>query len=190
MHIELLWLVPILALAVFIFFISLYLQRRWGTPARSTDLHREVELFNAGNGPHKPDTAKSADERLGEMEKLINVVAEAVAGERRPFQGTRKEGAVSADEAGELREKLRSVFKEYDIILSENYTLRAKVKQLARRIQELENAGVGTASFDSILTRTTAPPRPAMRLYDDTRLINLASMDSDDLSESDDAIAR
>jgi hypothetical protein len=190
MHIELLWIVPILAFALFVLYLTLYFQRSAGQRGKRADLNREVELFNAGHGQQKLVTAKSADERLQEMEKMINFVAGAVTGEPRPFDGVRRESSAPADEAGALREKLRSVFKEYDIILSENYTLRAKVKQLARRIQEMENTGVGTASFDSILTRTAAAPKPAMRLYDDTRLINLASMDSDDLSESDDAIAR
>jgi hypothetical protein len=190
MHIELLWLIPILAFAVFVFFIALYLQRRRGGSEGHAALHREVDLFNEGQGQNKLVTAKSADERLREMEKMINFVAEAVAGEHRKVQGIRREDPVPANEAGELREKLRSVFKEYDIILSENYTLRAKVKQLAGRIRELEGAGSGASSFDSKLTRTTPAQKPAMRLYDDTRLISLASMDSDDLSESDDAVAR
>lgn len=191
MHIELLWLVPILAFALFLLFMTLYMQRKWGNQARSADLHREVDLFNAGQTKQKLVTAKSADERLHEMENMINFVAEAVAGERRPFQDMRSVKATPTDEAGELREKLRSVFKEYDIILSENYTLRAKVKQLARRMQELEDAGI--PAVDSVLTRNTGTPKPAMRLYDDTRLINdpnsLEDLD-DELPESDGAVNR
>jgi len=172
MHIELLWMVPILALALFLIFMTLYFQQRMGNPTRTADLHREVDLFNAGQGQQKLVTAKSADERLHEMEKMINFVAEAVAGERRSFHDLRRENSAPANEAVELREKLRSVFKEYDIILSENYTLRAKVKQLAGRIQELENAGSAALPVDSVLTRPAAAPKPAMRLYEDTRLID------------------
>jgi cytochrome c-type biogenesis protein CcmH/NrfF len=53
MHIELLWIVPILALALFLIFMTLYFQRRMGYPARTADLHREVDLFNAGQGSMK-----------------------------------------------------------------------------------------------------------------------------------------
>jgi hypothetical protein len=190
MHIELLWLIPILAFALTVFFVALYLQKKTDGAESRAALHREVELFNAGQSQQKLVTAKTADERLREMEKIINLVIETVAGERRQVQGARGEDAVPSNEAGELREKLRSVFKEYDIILSENYTLRAKVKQLAGRIQELESTGTGAPSFDAIPREATPAKKPAMRLYDDTRLINLASMDSDDLSESDDAVAR
>jgi hypothetical protein len=190
MYIELLWLVPILAIALFLLFMTLYLQRRSGNPGRTNDLHREVDLFNAGQSQQKLVTAKSADERLHEMEKMINFVAEAVAGERRPFQNERRENATSANEAGELREKLRSVFKEYDIILSENFTLRAKVKQLAGRIQELENAGSGTPLVNSVLTNPDTAPKPAMRLYEDTRLISDLDHIEDLDDESDDAVNR
>jgi len=190
MHIELLWIVPILALALFGFFMALYFQRRMGNPARTADLHHEVDLFNAGQGQQKLVTAKSADERLHEMEKMINFVAEAVAGERRPFQDVRRGNEAPANEAGELREKLRSVFKEYDIILSENFTLRAKVKQLVGRIQELENAGPGTPPVDSVLTRHAAAPKPAMRLYEDTRLISDLNHLEDLDDESGDAVSR
>jgi hypothetical protein len=124
------------------------------------------------------------------MEKMINFVAEAVAGERRPFQDIRRENTAPANEAGELREKLRSVFKEYDIILSENYTLRAKAKQLAGRIQELENAGSAASPVDSVLARPAAAPKPAMRLYEDTRLISDPNHLEDLDDESGDAVSR
>jgi hypothetical protein len=204
MHIELLWLVPIIAFMIFLFFVVLYFQRRTAFHAKGGDLSREVDLFNAGNGQQKLVTAKSADDRLQEMEKMINFVAEAVANKRRPFQEERKENtaetaasaAVSVNETRELREKLRTVFREYDIILSENYTLRAKVKQLMKRMQEQEAGdtasagGRGMPTFDSILTGTPPASKPALHLYDDTRLFNLANPDSDDLSESDESLSR
>jgi len=203
MHIELLWLIPIIAFTVFVFFIALYIQRRVDSRANRGDLSREVDLFNAGHGQQKLVTAKSADDRLQEMEKMINFVAEAVAGQRRPFREEQKESvagaAASMGEARELREKLCSVFREYDIILSENYTLRAKIKQLMKRGQEQETAAAGTESdgvgetpvFDSILTGSAASPKkPPMHLYDDTRFFNIANLDNDDLSETDDSLAR
>ncbi|MCG6535257.1 MAG: hypothetical protein L7F78_11320 [Syntrophales bacterium LBB04] len=193
MHIELLWLAPILALALFLLFMILYMQGKFSSQPRSAELHREVDLFNAGQAQQKLVTAKSADERLHEMERMINFVAEAVARERQPVQDVRRVKSTQGDEAGELREKLRSVFKEYDIILSENYTLRAKVKLLAKRIRELEDAAAVPLESDSILTRNTTPPKPAMRLYEDTRLISdpdsIEELD-DELPESDGAVNR
>ena len=152
-------------------------------------------MFNVGHGQQKLVTAKTADERLHEMEKTINFVAEAVVNQQRLLCGYQKEsmnaGTASAGETNELREKLRSVFKEYDIILSENYTLRAKVKQLLRQTKgEEPPSAAGVSALDSILTGMAASSRPALKLYDDTRLINLAEMDGDDMSESDDAVAR
>jgi hypothetical protein len=198
MHIELLWLIPVIAIAIFGFFIALSAQRSAEHLARGSDLSREVELFNVGHEQQKLVTAKSADERLHEMERTINFVAEAVVNQQRLLSGFQKEKALSgedsAGEACELREKLRSVFKEYDIILSENYTLRAKIKQLMQRTaaQGQAQSAVEAPALDSILTSRTraGSSRPTLHLYDDTRLINLAEMDGDDMSESDDALAR
>jgi hypothetical protein len=199
MHIELLWLVPIIAFMAFLFFAGLYLQRRNEYRTKGGDLSREVDLFNSGHGQHMLVKAKSADDRLHEMEKIINFVAEAVAHQRQPFREVQNENESSitatGNEARELREKLRTVFREYDIILSENYTLRAKIKQLAKQFQKGEGLvppiSGGAPAFDSILTgrKPASNPKPNLKLYDDTRLINLANLDNDDLSESDEALS-
>jgi hypothetical protein len=191
MHIELLWLVPVIAFAAFLFFLALYAQRRAETRTSSGDLSREVELFNSGSGQQKLVTAKSTDDRLHEMEKMINRVAEVVANQQHPLHEFRKGIHPSEGETIELREKLRTVFGEYDIVLSENYTLRAKVKQLTGQIKDLEADGGSLPKADSILTNTaTAASKPSLHLYEDTRLINLAALDSDELPESDNSIAR
>jgi archaellum component FlaC len=191
MQIELLWLIPIIAVAVFVFFVVLYLQRTTELRSKARDLSGEVEIFNAGKSQQKSVAPKSADDRLREMEKMINSVAEVVTGHGRPSEDVRREGA---NEVKELREKLRSMFREYDIVLSENYTLRAKVKQLSKQIQELE-AGAPPATgvkpvVDSILTASQAASKPALHLYDDTRFFNIVNQDGDDLSESDDTVER
>ena len=198
MNIELLWLVPIVAFMVFILFVVLYFQRKTEYRIKGANLSREVDLFNSGRGQQKLVTAKSADDRLHEMEKIINFVAEAVANQHKPFHEIKREStdstAASAGETRELKEKLRAVFREYDIILSENYTLRAKIKQITRQLQEregLDSPITGSVpAFDSILTGNKTASKPSLKLYEDTRLINLANMDNDDLSESDDALAR
>ncbi|MGA2507828.1 MAG: hypothetical protein ABSF80_10165 [Chitinispirillaceae bacterium] len=199
MNIELLWLVPIVAFMVFVLFIVLYFQRKTEYRIKGANLSREVDLFNAGHGQQKLVTAKFDDDRLHEMEKIINFVAEAVANQHKPFHEIKRESndstAASAGETRELKEKLRTVFREYDIILSENYTLRAKIKQITRQLQEREGldspiTGSALPAFDSILTGNKTASKPSLKLYDDTRLINLANMDNDDLSESDDALAR
>ena len=79
---------------------------------------------------------------------------------------------------------MRTVFREYDIILSENYSLRAKVKQLSKQVKEPEeNTEPAESRVDSILAGASDKPKSSMAVYDDTRLINLAKSDTGDSSE-------
>jgi hypothetical protein len=192
MHIELLWMIPVIAFAAFLFIVAFYAQRGAEQRAKGADLSNEVALFNAGHGSapvpavHKPD-----EERLQEMQKAINSVNELLANQQQTIQEFHKESNVYTKEINDLKEKLRTVFKEYDIALSENYSLRAKVKQLTKQLQEPEpSTGATQGPLDPFLTRSMPHHKPELHLYDDTRLINLASMDSDDMSESTDSLAR
>ncbi|MBN2038240.1 MAG: hypothetical protein JW768_15975 [Chitinispirillaceae bacterium] len=184
MHIELLWLIPITSFAVFLFIVAYYAQKSAERRNKSSELSKEVALFNAGQEVPKPRAAEQHDDRLKELEKAINLVAEMVVHHQRvpePHTDT----SSSASEIDELKTKLRTVFKEYDIILSENYTLRAKVKQLSKQLKELQD-GVSETPDPAVEDGEKKSPSP-MHMYDDTRLISLAGMKSDDISETKDA---
>ncbi|MCU0609344.1 MAG: hypothetical protein MUF22_06220, partial [Chitinispirillaceae bacterium] len=116
-------------------------------------------------------------------------IAESLA--RQSQLQPQKGGHGSENEIKDLKEKLRTVFKEYDIVLSENYSLRAKVKHLTRQLRDPDKADLhDMPDADSHMTITPEVSKPALHLYDDTRLITIAAMDTDDQSESTDAIAR
>ena len=190
MHIELLWLVPVISFAAFLFIVAYYAQKSAERRSKSSELHNEVARFNAGQDVQKLVRAERSDDRLQELEKAINMVAEVLARQQRSLQDLHmnKEENPQEHEINDLKEKLRSVFKEYDIVLSENYALRAKLKQLTRQKQEPEAPAPASApaAVDSFLTSTVSAPKVNPSMYDDTRLINLASMDADDMSESSD----
>jgi septal ring factor EnvC (AmiA/AmiB activator) len=192
MHIELLWMIPVVAFAALLFIVAYYAQRHAEQRSKGNNLSSEVALFNAGHNhaPQKLVNAHSSDDRLHEMEKAINFVAESLANQQQSITSFHKESGVYTNEINELKDKLRTVFKEYDIVLSENYSLRAKVKQLSKQVQESAPASAAAGSLDPLLTRSTTHTKPALHLYDDTRLINLTTMDSDDMSESTDSLAR
>lgn len=181
MHIEFLWLIPVVAFAGFLFFISYYAQRQAELRSRESDLSKEVALFNVGrdiNGSN--ERPGDHNQRLRELEKAINVLAMSIStqrGDRRPEQRETQE----TDEIEELKEKLRTVFREYDIVLSENYSLRARVKQLMKQVESGgPNAGAEDASLDSFLTRTARPAKPDLHLYGDTRIMRIIELDPDD----------
>jgi hypothetical protein len=179
-------MIPVIAFAGFLFAIAYYAQRSAERRARERNLSKEVALFNAGSGtiPERPAAGKSTEERLHEMEKTINYVAESIQGRRGPVNEFRKESDVSPGEINELKEKLRTVFKEYDIMVSENYALRAKVKQLTRQLEHHTDAnGTVAAASDPVPAGSVSGSKPALHLYDDTRLINLANPDHEEPSD-------
>jgi hypothetical protein len=187
MHIELLWLIPVIAFAAFLFLVAFLAQRKADLRPKERDLAEEVALFNAGK--HAPRghrmAAKTEGDPMQEMEKMGNFVSESLAGKRRPGQGAAGEAAGNRSEVDDLKDKLRSVFKEYDILVSENYSLRARVKQLMAHVQEGGGGeGQGGASLDSFLTRSVPTSKPTLQLYDDTRLINIATMKDEGAQDS------
>jgi hypothetical protein len=193
MHIEFLWVIPIISIAVFFFIVAYQIQKSAERRSKTSILSKEVALFNAGQEAPNLVNAGRTDDRLLDLEKAINLVAEAMSRQQKPVTGSDPSATdasanpAAVNEVNELKEKLRTVFREYDIILSENYTLRAKVKQLSKQVKEPEPE---TASdpveprVDSILTGASEKPKSSMSLYDDTRLINLARTDTGDLSGS------
>ena len=178
-------MIPVVAFAAFLCIVAFYAQRHAEQRSKGSALSNEVALFNAGHGAAagKLVTAKSPDDRLQEMERAINFVAESLANQQQSIKEFHKESYVYTNEINELKEKLRTVFKEYDIILSENYSLRAKIKQLTRQGQGRETGDVASGTPDSFLTRGAPSAKSAQHLYDDTRIISL--MDGDETPESE-----
>jgi hypothetical protein len=180
MHIELLWVIPIISFAIFLFIVAYQVQKTAERRSKTSILSKEVALFNAGQEIPKVVQAEHNDDRLKELEKAINMVVDVLGRQQKaaPEPGMTSDAVPNAEtsnEVNELKEKLRTVFKEYDILLSENYTLRAKVKQLAKQIKgsKTEPESLDDSS-DSIPAEATDTSKSSMHLYDDTRLINLA----------------
>jgi small-conductance mechanosensitive channel len=191
MHIEFLWVIPIISLAVFFFIVAYQFQKSADRRSKTSILSKEVALFNAGQEIPTHVNAQRTDDRLAELEKAINLVAEVLARQQQSAPAESETAAADAsahsaavDEINELKEKLRTVFREYDIILSENYSLRARVKQLSKQVKEPEETTEPAESrVDSILSGTSDEQKSSMAVYDDTRLINLARADAGDSSE-------
>ena len=181
-HIEFLWIVPVVAFGFFIFMIQLTAQRREG----SRDLTREVTEFNTvGFEPVAPRSPGAS--RLTQLEHAISTVTESLNAQQRAIEQFHRDNSNYNGEINELKGKLRELYKEYDIVLSENYSLRAKVKKLQDRKDE-DIADIPVAAAPEVLPPKPAEPPPLsakvdMKLYEDTRTLNLSQLD--DTSEYD-----
>ncbi len=193
MSIELLWLIPIVALALFLPLLILSMQRQsteHAVSSQTRDLAREVEQFNSGFAGQSL-VRKSNQGRLSEIEKTINLVTAALSSQQEIIAAYKGKDTSYEFKLHELKEKLASLQQEYDIVISENYSLRARIKKL----QEQKGSLLAfTASKPEQGNPKKQEPTPAaqsaphkpirvanMALYDDTRMFKAS--DLDDTSE-------
>jgi GTPase involved in cell partitioning and DNA repair len=180
MQIELLWIIPIVSFAFFVFLLIYFAQKN--NPEQPyRDLAKEVNRFNNGIVDKKVVIEKP-DSRLNELEKSIFTLTDSITNQQRVIDGFQQSNVANQTEMKDLRQKLRDIYKEYDIVVSENYSLKATVKKLKDQKSE------GTAHADnSPLTYENDPEpnsnRSNLRLYEDTRLLNANSLE--DTSEID-----
>lgn len=176
-HIEFLWLVPVVAFGVFIFILQFTVQRK----EDSRDLSEEVTLFNTTGFQHSIP-APSGATRLNQLEHAISSVTESLSVQQRTIEQFHRDNATYNGEIKDLKGKLRELYKEYDIVLSENYSLRAKVKKLQNKQEDEEVDIPVTPPPRDVLPPAEATPSPVsakidMKLYEDTRTLNLSQLD-------------
>jgi septal ring factor EnvC (AmiA/AmiB activator) len=183
MPIELLYIIPILAIAVLVFLVVMNAQKRSMEIAQ-----QQISAPTAmPTGKLPGDTKflaaqKSTEERLNEYEQTIAQINKSLSNQHMVIEKFQEENVSYNDQIEKLQAKLRELHKEYDIVISENYSLRAKVKSLQKKI---EAGSAGPAMVDA--QAGALPPQPAMsgrehvemnmNLYEDTRLFKDSSLD-------------
>jgi septal ring factor EnvC (AmiA/AmiB activator) len=181
-QIELLWIIPIVAFASFILLVIYLFQKKQN--ATSPDLNSEVEHYNYGYKKVNRVQPVSED-RLYDLEKAISIVTQSLTNQQKMIDKFQKENTESNAEVNELKVKLRELYKEHDIVLSENYSLRAKVKKLMDgKADPSETSEKEILSEQNLNDNKTGPN---LKLYEDTRLMNLMVLDDTtelDLSEA------
>ena len=125
-RIEFLWIIPVVAFAFFIFMIQLLAQKK----EDRHDLSKEVAQFNTGIHSPEPASSEQGSDRLSQLERAIASVTDSISAQQRAIEQFHRDNTSYTGEINDLKHKLRELYKEYDIILSENYSLRAKVKKL------------------------------------------------------------
>jgi archaellum component FlaC len=187
MSIELLYIIPIIALVAFTFIISFFAQKKSAEQQKDKKLANEVQQFNEG----KLITAhRSTDERLDDFEKTVTSINKALFNQQKVIEKFQQENSSYNGEIDNLKKKLREMHKEYDIVVSENYSLRAKFKTLTKKPDPEAQLGQN-ARFnepEAFISMNTSQPKPGyevkMSLFDDTKILSQMS-NLDDTKEID-----
>jgi uncharacterized coiled-coil protein SlyX len=148
-----------------------------------SDLAKEVNRFNNGIIEKKAMPEIKPDSRLNELEKSIITLNDTLSQQQRVIDAFQQSNTVNQNEVKELRQKLRDIYKEYDIVISENYSLKATVKKL----KDHKSDDVTLTDSPMISEENSAfsinATKGNLRLYEDTRLLNMNSLE--DTSEID-----
>jgi regulator of replication initiation timing len=136
MSIELLWIIPVVAAALLILMILLTIQQSKGNEldgSNTYDLKREVDEYNSGVKERNEVIPHSSESRLSEIEKTIQLVSTALSSQQQTIENFQGKDSKFVDELNELKQKLQELQNEYDTIISENYTLRARLNKIEDR---------------------------------------------------------
>jgi hypothetical protein len=188
MPIEILWILPIFAFAITLLgLFHAFRNNRQATSPRSRTriLNDEVELFNQGLHIE----SKPVEQRVGEIQQIIALVNSSLSNQQRIIEAFRGKDEALTNEQNTLKHKLREMQQEYDIVISENYSLRARINKLLQ-----EQAGDEAQGSEPVAA--TQPGRPAaeanpsgpaaagadrpldfLKLYGDTRTFQASDLD-------------
>jgi len=175
MPIELLYIIPIIAMALFVLFLMFYFQKRAQAPGPAPS-----SVPRKAYGDTKFLAAqKSTEDRLSEFEATISSINKSLNDQQAVIGKYQTDNSTYNEEIEKLRSKLRDLHKEYDIVISENYSLRAKVKSLQKKAEQPDRE-----NNHSVNNAAEAQPAPGrehsemnMNLYEDTRLFKSSTLD-------------
>lgn len=177
MHIELLWIIPILSFVFFISLVIYFAQKK----SLQTDLRKEVVNFNSGISAR---TAKldNPERRLEELERSITGVTNAISSQQKVIDRFKRDNNEYNVEINDLKDKLRELYKEYDIVLSENYSLRAKMKKMIeqKNPEEISSSDIPVSHSpvkEQDLEVASKAGKVNLKLYEDTRLLNITNLE-------------
>jgi uncharacterized coiled-coil protein SlyX len=185
MYIQLLYILPLVALSILVLILVLNYQRRKERPEADSRLSKQVDEFNEGLRPEPPAQLRVLPEsHLSEIEKTIGLVSQALSSQQRVIERFQGADTKLADEIDKMKLRLRELQKEYDIVLSENFSLRAKVRKLTERTQPQpgaqkfkdtdELAPEKTSRADPLAdTKKLAKKNP---IFDDTTELDIADL--------------
>jgi predicted nucleic acid-binding Zn-ribbon protein len=179
MSIELLWIIPIVAFSFFIFLLIYNVSKNQDNPYK--ELSREVARFNTGMHHPVQQLQITPEKRLDELEKAILSVNESIANQQKLMDRVNLESTSNNSEIEDLRKKLHELQNEYDIVSSENYSLRAKIKFLMENKMAVEDSAEGEVTKNAPVQNNKG--KINLKLYEDTRLMSLSQLENNEEKE-------
>ena len=107
MSINLLWLLPIIAFAAFIFIVAYFAQKR--SHEHRDPLAAEVHQFNTGHLPKQSALVGSdiAQKRLAEIEGKLSTLTGSLSGQKIILEKFQNESAAQMSEIADLKKRLQ-----------------------------------------------------------------------------------
>lgn len=190
MSIELLWIIPIVSAAVVILIVVVNIQKgKEDTTgdAYIRDLKREVDEFNRGVPVDTKLPLISEENRLSKIESTIQLVSTALSNQQKMIENFQGKDDILEDGLNDLKEKLKELQKEYDITISENYSLRARLNKAEKERDKVRNSRSSTSSKSDISEDTDTIEVSKvlnMKIYEEDRKLDPAKpSELDDTSE-------
>ncbi len=140
----------------------------------------QVQQFNAGT-PIDTAESHSGEQRLMEIEKTISLVTSALSSQQKTIETITGKDVGYSHQLSNLKQKLIELQREYDMVISENYSLRARVKKLSQN-----NPDDQYASFQ-VVPGNAAKKANNKALYEDTRIMQASDLHSTDDYEISDS---
>jgi len=132
MSIELLWIIPIVSAAMVILILIFNLQKKKYEDSGSRDLKREVEEYNTGIAAVRGGQNISEESRLNKIEGTIQLVSDMLSNQQKTIENFHGKDIILENELVDLKAKLKELQEEYDITISENYSLRARLNKFEK----------------------------------------------------------
>ena len=190
MSIELLWIIPIVSAAFVILIMVVNIQKRKEDTtgyAYIRDLKREVDEFNRGVPVDTKLPLISEENRLSKIESTIQLVSTALSNQQKMIENFQGKDDILEDGLNDLKEKLKELQKEYDITISENYSLRARLNKAEKERGKKINSRSGTSSRSDISEDTDTIEVSKvlnMKIYEEDRKLDPTKpSELDDTSE-------
>jgi len=181
MSIELLYIIPVIALSAFVFAISFFSMKHSPLNEQANKLASEVQQFNDGK---IIPVIKDSEARITKFETAVDSVNKVLTNQQKIIEKFNEGNNAYNVEINSLKKQLNDLHREYDILVSENYALRAKVKK-----SESGNTAGITKSFPAVTDRKSGSFISSntthskhgysvnMSLCEDTKLFNVNSLD-------------
>jgi chromosome segregation ATPase len=186
MPIELLYIIPIIAVVFLIFIVSFVSQKKSANLEREKNLASEVRQFNDGKMIAQ-QTTPVTETRLNEFERTITSINKALSDQQQVIERFQQDNTGYTSEIDKLKRKLRELHKEYDIVVSENYSLRAKVNTFSKPGDNIGSIAVRFNELESLINtlpahdHSIAAASKQINPLDDTKVT--AALNLDDTHE-------